>query len=301
VVSAPAESRPALPPAPLPIEAEGAAAIVWVEDDTAEDRIRSTWIEPDGAGAKVVARRSGKVFVGRRELWVLAHREVKIKNQRCGAGTSCNDGSETPEPYLKSLASGRAQLPSPWHREIRDSLGCAHTAEVMVEGSVGTVGFARIGISDMACGAQCPMHRGALATFDVDTGKPVKLAFPPGIVAPLREHLLSSMADQLQSCPKLPLYRATAAYNAGGVLEGVYEFGDDQVGLCAGAPSCPNPTERVAWVPEKLAPWGKLPAWVASFLAMTRAETALLIPAARLAASRKQFERDTEAPRPGPG
>jgi hypothetical protein len=289
--SAPAASALVLPPAPPPTVAEGAAAIVWVEDPKADDSVRSTWIEPDGAGAKIVAQRSGMVFVGRRELWALARREVKIKNAKCDdPGTVCNDGSGMIEPYLRSLASGRAQS-SPWRREIRESFGCAHTADVMIDGSVGPFAFSKVWLTDVGCGSTCPIHRGSFTTFDVDTGRQVSLAFPAPIVAPLRGYLLASGASFFEVCPTLPVRRATGAYNARGLLEGIFEFGDDQSGLCAGASMCPNPSERVAWVPEKLAPWSKLPAWVASFLATTKAETALMIPAARLDASRKQFER----------
>lgn len=270
---------------------------MWIPAEKAPNGVRSVWIEPDGRTAKVVAQRDGMVFVGREQLWALGVRDVKLTTLPCkDPNTQCNPNPEIREPFLRSLASGRA-LPSPWRHELAVNIGCDRTFDVTVEGMVGTVAFARIWTSDLACGGQCPMHGERLATFDVDTGAEVKVDFPPAIVAALRAHARSTLGEvPFETCTELPEYRASGAYDARGHLEGVYEFGDSRSGLCGGAQHCPNVVERASWIPRALAPWGRVPVWVGDFMGASKAEYAAMITGKRVVAARKEFAR-VETPR----
>jgi thioesterase domain-containing protein len=81
-------------------------------------------------------------------------------------------------------------------------------------------------------------------------------------------------------------------------MQGFYELGDSRGGFCGGAPMCFNPDERVSWIPTPLAPWGKLPAWVAAFLSSTKAEHAVMISEARFEAARRELSRVFKEARP---
>jgi hypothetical protein len=288
-------ARADLPPPPAPVEATGAAAIVWVPDEKAPNGVRSVWIEPDGRGVKAAAQREGMVFVGREQLWALGVRDVKLTTPPCNdPQTRCNPHPEIREPFLRSLASGRV-LPSPWRQELGISIGCDRTFDVGIDGMVGTVAFARIWRSDVGCGSHCPMHGEHIVTFDVDTGAEVKLDFPGSVVGALREHARSTLGQvPFATCTELPEYRATGAYDAQGQLEGVYEFGDSHSGICGTAIHCPNVVERASWLPRALAPWGKLPVWVGDFMGASKAEFAAMISQKRVVAARKEFARSAE-------
>ena len=286
-------AAPALPdlPAPPPLNAvSGVAAIVWVADKSAADGMRSVWIEPNGSRATVVAERKARVFVGRAELWALQTRSVHLTTPKCDDPNSeCDRHPELSEPYLKSLATGKTQNP-PWHDQFGPITDCNESVDVTIEGAVGTIAFARTSLSRMACGGGCFAHGQRVATFDVDTGKPMELEFPAQILASLRTRARAEIPEAAEVCGEFPAYRASASYNERGELEGAYEFGDDQDGVCNG-PTCPNPVERAPWIPPQLAAWGKLPAWVTDYLAPNHASFAFMISADLAASAKKQFGR----------
>jgi hypothetical protein len=291
----PVTPLPVFPLAPPATMAEGVAAVVWVLDRKATDGVRSIWIEPEGDGAKIVAERSGMVFVGRRDLWRIAHRTVKLEGRPCEIAFfegQCPAHPEIDEPFLESLRTGRGTTP-PWRNAVRSTeLGCDHSTDVTIEGTVGTIAFARIWTSAIDCGSSCAIHSGDFVAFDVDTGKPVDVAFPKMIEQRLREHVRRTVpAEELVACDDLPGRRVTAAYSEGGLLEGIYELGTSQGGLCGGAPMCFNPTFRIAVPPVELAPWTKLPPWVATMLAKTKSQHAVMIKADRAREARTEFSR----------
>lgn len=278
-----------LPPAPPPTEVAGAAAIVWVPDPNAADRVQSVWIEPRDGRAFERAFRQGMVFAGRDQLWEYAHHMVKPRVARCEDAVGCDDQEPLDAPYLRSLATG-TKRPSPWAYEVGDTTSCNKTFGVVVEGMVGTVVFARTYSTSMECGAGCPMHWGTVELFDID-GARVETTLPDDIADPVRARVRDELGPDLTERCGTALLRASAEYDARGELVGVYEFGSAPTGICATSFTCPNPVERVPWVPAALRPWGKLPAWVAEYMAAKASTSAVVVEAARVPALYAQFER----------
>lgn len=290
-VAAPTDPPPLdLPPAPTLIEVDGAAAIVWLPDPIAADRVHSVWIEPRDGLAVERAFREGMVFAGKDQLWEYAHHLAKPRVAACtDADVTCDAQEPLDAPYLRSLATG-AKRPSPWAYEVADTTSCNKTFGVDIEGMVGTVVFARTYSTSMECGAGCPMHWGTVELFDVD-GARVETTLPDEIADAMRVRVRDELGPDLTERCGTALLRASAAYDARGELVGVYEFGSAPSGICATSFTCPNPVERVAWVPEALRPWGKLPAWVAEYMAAKASSSAVVVAAARAPAFYAQFER----------
>jgi hypothetical protein len=111
------------------------------------------------------------------------------------------------------------------------------------------------------------MHWGSTLTFDLDQGKTADLVVPDEIARRIAAPLLANTPEDVKElCGGYPLYRVTAEYGETGELLGVFEFGNSGAGLCGTAPACPNAVMRAPWVPERLAPLGRLPQWVATYL-----------------------------------
>ena len=244
----------------------------------------------------MVAERAGRVLVGARELSLLSWRTTTLDMPKCNdPNTQCNEHPELQEPYLRGLTSGRTIRP--WRKFFVRVSGCDKGVDVTVNGAVGTVVFSAIWTWEMACGGGCPMHNGAFLNFDVDTGAPVELEFPRDVVTVLRERAKKQAPGEAgAACGAFPPYRAFAAYNSVGELDGVYTFGTDNAGLCAGAPTCPNPEERAPWLPRRLGRWGKLPAWLAPYLVSSKAQFAFPIPQARVATVQAELARQVDPP-----
>lgn len=280
---------PALPPAPPRTEVTGAAAIVWIADEKAPGGFRSDWIEPEGDGARLRRQRKDAVLSGAAELWAIAFRKVTLNLRTCkDPNTQCNPHPELQEPYLRSLKNGRnLRL---WKSDFEDFTGCDADASETIEGAVGSVLFTSSWRVENECGASCARHTGGFAAVDVDTGGGVKLEFPAEITAQLRQRAAAELeSDDKALCGELDKYRVTAAYDESGELDAVYEFGDNHAGICGSARHCPNPRQVSGWLPKALARWGKLPSWVAKYLAEVHSHHASMIPAERVAQARIQF------------
>lgn len=282
---------PDLPLPPAKREVPGDAAIAWLPDPKAPDGVRSVLVERDGGTVSVTAEHAGPLFVGRRDVWRVERRDVKLGAVRCNEITQCSNDRVLSEPRLKSL-DGTRSLPLPWASDFAREPVCDRTVGLQFDGVVGSVGFARVWRSDLSCGAACATHGESLYTFDVDTGKSVRVEFPKTVEAPLREHARAVLGDFLtEPCVELPAYRATGAYRADGTLVGRYEYGDNHAGLCGTAPHCPNSVETSDWIPSALEPWGKLPAWVGEFLAARSGEHAVMLEASRVPGLRRALRR----------
>ncbi len=284
-------AAPARLPMPQAAVARG-AAIVWLPDAKAERGFRSVWIEPEASTAKAIAERKDLVLAGTSELWAIASRTVRLSTPKCADPTSdCNAEAELSEPYLQSLATGK-RLDLAWDGTLfGPTQSCNKSVDVTFDGFVGTILFARAFSLVSECGSPCSAHDESLFDFDIDTGQAVTLEFPADVIEPQRARArleLNQHPEAPDYCEALPAYRATGAYDARGELEGLYEFGDSHPGACGGT-GCPNPVERAARAPAKLAPWAKLPAWVARYLASSKAEHAALISEARFTAAKKEF------------
>jgi len=283
-----ASSAPQAPAAEL----NGPAAIVWVPDTEAEHQFRSVWIEPDGNAAKRVAERKQLVIVGKSELWQFAERRKRVKTQSCdNPDSACNKDPLVREPYLKSLATGKARS-IPWSDEFAPSEGCDKNIDVSYDGAVGSVVFLGLFVFEFACGGSCPAHTEKFITFDFESGAVVNVEFPPGVIEPLRARAKGKLQPgDPEWCGTLPVYRAAGAYNSRGELEGSYEFGESHDGMCGGAPGCQRVVERSALVPAALERWQKLPRWVGAYLANAKADYAFIVPEAQFAAAKAQFAK----------
>jgi hypothetical protein len=279
------------PELPAP-ELSGPAAIVWVPDAKAEHQFRSVWIERDGSAAKFVAERKELVIVGKSELFRFTERPKRVKTQACNDPNSqCTKHPLISEPYLKSLATGKARA-IPWSDEFAPSEDCDRNIEVSYDGAVGSVVFMGLFVYDFACGGSCPAHTEKFITFDVDTGAVVNVEFPPAVVEPLRARAKGKLEPgDPDWCGTLPMYRAAGAYNSRGELEGSYEFGESHDGMCGGAPGCQRVTERSPVVPSALQRWRKLPGWVGAYLASAKADYAFIVPEVQFAAAKAQFAK----------
>lgn len=284
-----AASLPALPPAPPRTEVAGAAAIVWIADDKVPGGFRSDWIEPQGDGANVRLQRKDAVVAGASQLWSIGFRKVTLSLATCNdPNTQCDPHPELQEPFLRSLKNGRKLML--WRSDFENFTGCDADSSETIEGAVGSVLFTRSWRVENECGAGCPMHQGGFAAIDVDTGGAAKLEFPAEIKALLRQRAAGELdGDSKALCGELDEYRVTASYDDQGELEAEYEFGDNHAGICGSARHCPNPRQVTGWLPKALARWGKLPSWVAKYLAQVHSHHASMIPAERLAAARAEF------------
>jgi hypothetical protein len=288
------DSQPPFPPAPPRIEAAGVAAVVWhgtppfsisaCSPKPCRDAVpgfHSSWIEPGPSGPKLVAQRDDVVFVGTSELWVLATKTVK--REECVCGASGCDGRQPvtfDEPVLRSLESQR-QI-EPWKDSYQLWGDDGHSVSFSLDGAVGAVIFASVTLVSHNCGAAIVMHLGGPGAFRVDTGAPQPIETPPQIEATL----WAGMPAECRGWGEMGYL--TDGYDAAGELRGSYGVpfeAADQFSVC------PTIRRQCAWIPRELAAWGKVPAWVASFLATSQARWAFMIPADRVDAARVAFLR----------
>jgi hypothetical protein len=300
-----AEAATPVPDAPTKIAVGGAAALVWVPDDKAMNAFRSVLIEPIAGKARVAAQRNEPVLVGRSELWVL--RTKVLASRACDECDACL--TEPPSckresrvdlkvPYLRGLGGGKVL--APWSSGFAARNGCAgsvreHETTFSLHGGVGSHYFVSIHSWDQFCGGAHPMFGDEASTFDVDTGKSVTLTFPAQAAPALKKHAHAELAASCVIDPKdepAP-YVATAAYDEKGELQGVFAFTMSAPYMCGGGPGHYSAvSEQVsAWAPPELARWGKLPDWVAAYLARAGAKYAFMIPQARLAAVKRELQR----------
>ena len=290
-VSSPDEGLAPLPP--TPIEAAGDAVIVWVDEDS--DQVKSVLLKRDSSTAQVVAERQGRVFVTPKDLFVLARRRQRITLGDLVEYTRRCHGTQTAEievPYFRSLRTGRHI--EPWKADISrvNSNSSDYTFEVTIDAAVGSVVFGKTWTTDTACDGYAPIHYGGLFSFDLDRGVEVKMTFPPIALGLLREQARHDIpSGEGVNCGDMEPYRATAEYDEAGVLQGNYEFGTDSAGVGVAAPGCPNPSYRSPFTPPELKRWGRLPAWVAAYMAEHAAKHAFVISKARLRPAIADFAR----------
>jgi hypothetical protein len=296
---------PVVPTAPAKQSVSGTHAIVWVTDIKAKLGIRSVFVTRSATGAKVLAERKEPVFAGSKELWVLEFKRLASKVcaecERCNDDPptcSKNDSVDLREPYLKSL-TGKHTL-EPWSGSFSARGGCAdsvgdHGVELQLEGGVGSVFFFSIHAWDQFCGGVHPTFGDQALSFDLDTGQPVTLSFPQAPMPLLRKQarteLLGSCASEPDEEPAA--YRATAAYGESGELHGVYELTMTEPYACGTGPGHYSvvSVQTSDWIPSELERWGKLPGWVADYLAKTGASYAFMIAPQRASSVRRQLTR----------
>jgi hypothetical protein len=293
---------PAIPPAPVLPEAEGAAAIVWEEDKTAAGTFTSTLIEPSGTGYVEVARRKDRVFVGPDDLFVLDSRKATAKLCDCMA---CNLDADTPcsrftsstvlQPFLRSLKSGRAF--DPWKSRYGGPMGCdteGSNTEITITGGVGTMLFSSVSVMHVFCHGAHPNFDEDAPVLDLATRKERELTPPPEVMAPLMARAKAELAGGCVNADDEPqLYSSSARYDAKGVLHGVYDFTIGAPYVCGTGPGHYSvlSSQTSDWIPLELLPWGKLPGWVAAHLEKTGATQAFMIPAERLKAVKAEFNK----------
>jgi hypothetical protein len=291
--AAPGDSLPPLPPAPPRTEVTGSAAVVWhgtppfsitaCSPKPCKDVVpdfHSSWIEPGPSGPKVVAQRYDVVFVGTTELWILATRPVRLRECVCGAN-GCN-GRQTvtfDEPLLQSLESKR-QI-EPWKDRYELWGDDGHSVSFGLDGAVGGVMFASVTAASHNCGAGIVMHNGGPDSHRVDTGASQPIQTPPQIEAAL----WAGMPAECQGRGKMEYM--PDGYDANGELQGSYGLPFEAADQFS---TCPNIRRASSWIPRELVAWGKVPSWVASFLANSKARWAFMIPADRVDKARAAFQ-----------
>ncbi|HEX3343933.1 MAG TPA: hypothetical protein VHS09_05135 [Polyangiaceae bacterium] len=299
----PPAPKPAEPPAPRLVSA--GAMLVWIEESSAVGGFRTTLVEPGPGGAKIAGERPAVVVASSKELWVLRTKKTRYAN--CGECDKCNadpakckknEAATVDEPYLESL--GTARVVEPWQKTFTYAPGCAaqlmsQDAAVTPAGAVGNLFFADVTKVVTSCGGDTAQNDEALA-FDLDAEKPVEPTLPD---APTHALTLRAQAEiVVQDCTpdrtEVPtLYRARAAYGDDGVLHGLYAFTMTAQTSCASGPDHDTMLneQKSPWIPTELAAYGKLPAFVVTYMAERRATFAMPVAADRVAAAEKEMAR----------
>jgi hypothetical protein len=302
--AAPPKPKPPEPPAPQLVTA--GAMLVWIEDSSALGTYRTQLVEPAAGGAKLVAERPEIVVASSKELWVL--RTKKTPAQNCVECTVCNRDprkckknktESVDEPFLQSLATGRVL--EPWKKTFTFEAGCsasaaAQDASVTLVGTVGPVLFGNLSKSVTRCADDDPTLDDQPFAFDLEgeTAIAPTLPDPPTDALTARakvEILTTGCVTERTDTPAL--YWARAAYGEDGVLRGVYGFTMTAPPNCASGPGhqATFSEQKSPWAPPELAAYGKLPAFVVSYMADRSATFATPIAAARVADAEKEMAR----------
>ena len=300
-----AEAATPIPDAPAKVALSGAAAVVWLPQPGLDFGFRSALVEPVGGVAKEVAARKEPVFVGRGGLWVL--RTKKLASLACDECEACltdppsckrDRRVDITRPFLVSLTSGKAL--EPWQGSYGPREGCKagvgeHDTTLSLLGGVGSIYFVSVHSWDQGCGAAHPMFMDEAITFDLDTGKRAALSFPPAATPALKKR---AHAELVRACVMDPKeepaeYRALAAYGNHGELEGSFQFTMSAPYMCGTGPGHYSAvSEQVSdWLPPELERFGKLPAWLAAYLAKHGAKHAFMLGAGQVAAAKRQMRR----------
>jgi hypothetical protein len=302
---APPTPAPKPPEPPTPRLVSAGAMLVWIEEAAAVGRFRTTLVEPGPGGAKVVAERPAVVVASSKELWVLRTRKTRYAN--CAECDKCNvdprkckknEAATVDEPFLESLVTARVL--EPWSKTFTFAAGCA--AQVMAQdasmtpaGAVGNVFFADVSKNVTSCGSDTTVADEPLA-FDLDAETAVEptLPDPPTHALTLRAQAEMVVQGCVEDRAKVPtLYRARAAYGDDGVLRGRYAFTMAAPGNCADGPNHETvlDEQKSPWIPPELAAYGKLPAFVVTYMADRNATFAMPIAAERVTDAEKEMAR----------
>lgn len=302
---------PELPPAPPKAELTGEDALVWIDDKMViegtegTESVESVWIERRAGGARVVAKRNGRLFVSSHDLWVLEKRATM--SSACAECDLCmteptmcrnNVSLELEEPYLRSLVSGRIIEPWKGHfaprRGCKDNLG-SHTLEFALEGAVGPIIFGWLRGDDQYCFANHPTFFTHVFAYNLDESREIQLGIPPEVLEPLR---FLAKRELVTDCVLNPNesptpFAATAFYAKDGTLRGSYVYTMSAAYVCGRGPDhyTNESTQSSDWVPPELATYGRLPSWVAEFVSNHEGRYAFMIPATLSAAAHAAFER----------
>jgi hypothetical protein len=299
----PPAPKPPEPPAPRLVSA--GAMLVWIEAADAVGGFRTTLVEPGPGGAKVVGERAAVVVASSKELWVLRTKKTRYAN--CAECDKCNVDPRTckknvtptvDEPFLESL--GTARVLEPWQKAFTFVAGCAaqvnaQDASMTPVGAVGNVFFADVSKTVTSCGGD-PTYGDEPLAFDLDAERAVvpTLPDPPTHALAVRASAEIVVQDCSQDRSEVPaLYRARAAYGDDGVLRGLYAFTMTAQSNCASGPDHQTTLDeqKSPWIPPELAAYGKLPAFVVSYMADRSATFAMPIAAERVADAEKEMAR----------
>jgi hypothetical protein len=279
--------------------------LVWIEESSAVGGFRTTLVEPGPGGAKVVGERPAVVVASSKELWVLRIRKTPYLT--CAECDKCNvdprkckknDVNTGDDPILESL--GTARVLEPWSKAFTFVAGCAaqvsaQDASMTPVGAVGNVLFADVSKNVTSCGSDTAFGDEPLA-FDLDAERAVEptLPDPPTHALKIRAKAEILVQDCTQDRAEVAsLYRARAAYGADGVLHGVYAFTMPASSNCASGPNHETMLneQKSPWIPPELAAYGKLPAFVVTYMADRGATFAMPIAAERVADAEKEMAR----------
>jgi len=299
----PPAPKPPEPPAPRVVSA--GAMLVWIEESSAVGGYRTTLVEPGPGGARVVAERPAVVVASSKELWVLRTKTTRYAN--CAECDKCNmeprkckknAAATVDEPLFESL--GTARVLEPWSKNFTFVAGCAaqvgdQAASMTPAGAVGNVFFADVSKSVTSCGGDTLFEDQPLA-FDLDAEQVIEptLPDPPTHALTLRSQAAIVVQDCSQNRAEVPdLYRARAAYGDDGVLHGLYAFTTAAPQNCATGPNHEKmlDEQKSPWIPPELAAYGKLPAFVVTYMAERSATFAMPIAAGRVADAEKEMAR----------
>jgi hypothetical protein len=300
----PGQKEPVLPPAPPKIAVDGTAAVVWIGDERASFGFRSVYVVSANGSAQLVGERKEPVLVGAGELWILKTR--KITSQACAECERCfetppacrkNDTLTLQEPYLQAL--GAKRILEPWRGAIASRSGCKesigdHGAELSLEGGVGSYYFATLRADTMFCGGAHPMFEETAFTLDIDGGREAELRFSPDATPFLQRTAHTELVEAgcvLDANDSAAPYRATAEYGSAGELRGVFSFTMPAPYMCGTGPGHYSvlSEQRSDFIPPELEKWGKLPDWLAPYMAGAGAKYAFVIATARAATARRAF------------
>lgn len=301
----PPEEPPEIPSAPAKLEASGAAALIWVPDPKAAYGFATVLVTRARGKTKVVAERKEPVLASSRELWVL--RSKKLASRGCAECEACSTDPpscrqdelvEITEPYLKSLTSGRTF--EPWKGSFGAQAGCkdsvgGHDTELQLHGGVGRFFFFSVNSWIQYCGGAHPMFGADEVTLDIDRGVDVDLSFPAVVTPLLKKRAQLELGAECVSDPKEEPaeYRALASYSPKGELQGAFQFTMTAPYMCGTGPGHYTAlSEQVSdWIPPELESWGRLPDWVAEYVADKDARHAFLIGDKRSQAVAREMKR----------
>lgn len=300
-----AETKTPVPPAPAKTELRGELAVVWVLDLKAGHGVQSQLVELVGGKPKLLAKRPEPVLVGSSDLWVI--RTKKLASLACSECELCTTEPPTcksdvridlNETYLRSLRTRKTL--EPWKNAFRARNGCRdrvgdHQSELSLEGGAGSVYYFTLFESDMFCGGAHPLYQAHPSAVDVDTGKGVTLTLPQEPTAALKKRSHGELAGGCVVDPKEEpqFYRATASYSDSGELRGTFSFTMASPYMCGTGPGHYSTKSDQAsdWIPPELARWGKLPDWLAEYVASVGAAHAFVIGKKRATAAKVEFKR----------
>lgn len=300
-----AEAATPVPDAPAKTAITGSAAIVWEPESSAPYGFKSVLIEDAGGSARVVGERAEPVFVGAKALFVL--REKNLASRACDECELCVEDPpkckkdvryDIQQPFLKPLGAGKTL--EPWRNAFSPRNGCAgsvgsHDTQLQVLGGVGSVYFVSVHVWDQFCGGAHAVYADEPLSFDIDTGREVKLTFPGAVLEPLKKRAHAELAPGCVIDPtETPSpYRALAQYGASGAQEGVFLYLMAAPYMCGTGPGHYSAvSEQVSdWIPPELARYGKLPAWVADHLKAVGAKHAFMLGKATLGTARRELKR----------